>query len=124
MYNENMKNILYVLLLTACIGLSQTNNVISTEKPSIVVNFTKNESGEVVLKINGHTQPVEIQFNGVKTGTLYEQDKTVNLSQMGFESAFLALDTAGGKSASSNPDTQAPIPPVTAAVNPPLSTPY
>lgn len=125
MYNENMKNILYVLLLTACIGLSQTNNVVSTEKPSIVVNFTKNESGEVVLKINGHTQPLELQFNGVKVGTIYEQDSTANLTQFGFESALLALDTAGGKSASSNPDTQAPvIPPVMSSPNPPLATPF
>jgi len=119
-----MKNILYVLLLTACIGLCQTNNAVSTEKPSIVVNFTKNESGEVVLKINGHTQPVELQFNGVKVGTLFEQDNSANLSQFGFESAFLALDTAGGKSAGANTDTQAPVPPVTAPYNPPMATPF
>lgn len=114
--------LLLPILTNFCFG--QTNSV-STEKPSIVLNFTKNDSGEVVIKINGHSQPVEIQFNGVKTGTLYEQDSAVNLSQLGFESAFLALDTAGGKSATSNPDTQAPvIPPVMSAVNPPLATPY
>lgn len=120
-----MKQILLVFILTVTSLYSQTNEAISTEKPSIVLNFTKNESGEVVIKVSGHSQPLEIHFNGVKTGTLYVEDSAVNLSQLGFESAFLALDTAGGKSASSNPDTQAPvIPPVMSAVNPPLATPY
>lgn len=112
-----------VLFLFTAIANSQTNSV--TEKTSIIVNFTKNDSGEVVLKIQGHTQPLEIQFNGVKTGTLYEQDSAVNLSQLGFESAFLALDTASG-STGAKADSQAVIPPVNPSIspNPPLSTPF
>lgn len=118
-----MKYFIISFLALASIGFCQTNSI-STEKPAIIVNFTKNDSGEVVIKIQGHTQPLEIQFNGVKTGTLYEQDSAVNLSQLGFESSFLSLDTAGGKS-SLIPDAQvSTIPPVTSAANPPLTTPY
>ena len=115
--------ILSLLVLTS-VSYCQTNSV-TVDKPTIVINFTKNDSGEVVIKIHGHTQPLEIQFNGVKTGTLYEQDSAVNLSQLGFESAFLALDTASGASASKT-DSQAVIPSVNPLINPnpPLSTPF
>lgn len=121
-----MKLLALALLLTVPAVHSQTNSVISTEKPSIVLNFTKNESGEVVIKVSGHSQPLEIQFNSAKTSTVYVEDSAVNLSQLGFESAFLALDTAGGKSINASLDTQAPatIPPVLSKHNPPLATPY
>lgn len=120
-----MKQLVLAFLLAVPYLYSQTNNVISTEKPSIVLNFTKNDSGEIVVKVNGHSQPLEIQFNGAKTGTLYVEDNSVNLSQLGFESAFLALDTASG-TGGSKVDTQAIIPPVNPSIspNPPLSTPF
>lgn len=120
-----MKLLALALLLTVPAVHSQTNSVISTEKPSIVLNFAKNESGEVIIKVSGHSQPLEIQFNGAKTGTLYVEDNSVNLSQLGFESAFLALDTASG-TGGSKVDTQAAIPPVNPSIspNPPLSTPF
>lgn len=120
-----MKQLVLAFLLTVPYLYSQTNNVTLTEKPSIVLNFIKNDSGEIVVKVNGHSQPLEIQFNGAKTGTLYLEDSSVNLSHLGFESAFLALDTASG-SGGSKVDSQAVIPPVNPSVspNPPLSTPF
>lgn len=120
-----MKQLVLAFLLTVPYLYSQTNNVALTEKPSIVLNFTKNDSGEIVVRVTGHSQPLEIQFNGAKTGTLYVEDNSVNLSQLGFESAFLALDTASGSSGV-KADAQAIIPPVSFSVNPnpPLTTPF
>lgn len=120
-----MKNvILFCLFFITYISFSQTNEPTATNQ-NIVINFTKNDSGEIVVKVNGHSQPLEVQFNGVKTGTLYVEDSSVNLSQLGFESAFLALDTAGGTSGS-KADTQAAIPPVNPSISPtpPLATPF
>ena len=118
-----MKSLILTFLILTSFCLGETNSI--TEKQSIIVNFTKNDSGEVVLKIEGHVQPLEIQFNGVKTGTLYVQDTAVNLSQLGFESAFLSLDTASGVTGA-KADSQAVIPPVSPTINPnpPLTTPF
>lgn len=120
-----MKNFIFIgLIFSTFISFSQTNEVTAVNR-NIVINFTKNDSGEIVVKVNGHFQPLEIQFNGAKTGTLYIEDSSVNLSQLGFESAFLALDTASG-TGGSKVDSQAVIPPVNPSVspNPPLSTPF
>jgi len=119
-----MKYIVLLLLTLTSFCFGQTNSV-TVDKPVVIVNFVKNDSGEIVIKIQGHTQSLEIQFNGVKTGTIYEQDNAVNLSQFGFESAFLSLDTASGASAS-KVDSQVAIPPVNPLINPnpPLSTPF
>lgn len=123
-----MKNLtILVFCIIPILGFSQTNNFCNDSKhlDPVILNFVKNDSGEIVLKINGHFQEHKLQINGVDIGSLYKEDSSINLTQAGFESAFLSLDTAGGKSASSNPDTQTPvIPPVMSAVNPPLATPY
>jgi len=120
-----MKRVIFLILcLISTLSFSQTNVVTATGvKESIVLDFVKNESGEIVLNLKGHKQPVEIHINGVKISSLYEEDTSVNLTQAGFESSILAIDTKSGASAS-KADTQAPIPPVMSAFNPPLATPY
>ncbi|NBW56747.1 hypothetical protein EBR43_02980 [bacterium] len=105
---------------------AQTNEVSVNEvKEPIILNFVKNESGEIVLNLKGHKQPVEIHINGVKISSLYEEDRAVNLTQAGFESSILAIDTKSGTGVSQI-DTQAVIPPVNPLISPtpPLATPY
>jgi len=120
---KNMKYFL-VSLFIPFLAFSQTNEVTAVEqKEPIVLDFVKNESGEIVLNLKGHKQPIEIHINGAKIASLYEEDKAVNLTQAGFESAILAIDTKSGASGP-KADTQAPIPPVMSASNPPLATPY
>ena len=116
-----LKIILFSLFCLTSISLSQTTEV---QSEPIVFNFEKNDSGEIVLKIKGHSQQVKIQINGAEIATLYKEDTAVNLTQAGFDSAILAIDTKSG-SGPSQIDTQSPIiPPVMSAVNPPLATPY
>jgi hypothetical protein len=98
--------------------------VYAQETSSVILNLTKNRDGELILKISGHIQPLEIQFNGAKVGTLYVEDSAVNLSQLGIEAVLLNLNTAGGRTG--NADTQAVIPPVNPAISstPPFTTPF
>lgn len=120
-----MKSLFFVnLFLLSALAFSQTNEILSTEQEPIILNFERNDSGEIILKVKGHTQTIKIQINGAEILNLQKEDNVGNLSQAGFESAMLAIDTKSG-SGSSKVDTQAPvIPPVTSAVNPPLATPY
>ena len=119
-----MKKYFLTIMFLPVLCTAQTNEVTFNEvKEPIILNFVKNESGEIVLNLKGHKQPIEIHINGVKISSLYEEDRAVNLTQAGFESAILAIDTKSGASGS-KADTQAPIPPVMSAVAPPLATPY
>jgi len=122
-----MNNIFVVsFLFLTSISFSQTNEITPEIQPEpIVFNFEKNDSGEIVLKIKGHSQQVKIQINGAEITTLYKEDTSVNLTQAGFDSAILAIDTKSGSNGSSI-DAQAPIPPINGSINPnpPLSTPY
>jgi len=117
----------YLFIAVLCIpfilfGQTPTSEIIEQQEP-IVLNFEKNESGEIVLKVKGHTQQIKIQINGVEILNLYKEDTAGNLTQAGFESAMLAIDTKSGASTPKT-DTQPPIPPVMSAFNPPLATPY
>ena len=122
-----MKKVTFLFIcFISTISLSQTNNVVCTDpahSAPVTLNFVKNESGEMVLRVDGHIQQFNIQVNGASIATLYKEDRAVNLSQAGFDAAILAVDTKSGNSGS-QADTQAPIPPVMSAVNPPLATPY
>ncbi|NBP03395.1 MAG: hypothetical protein EBU90_25565 [Proteobacteria bacterium] len=118
---KKMKKYLLIMMFLPILCTAQTNEV--AVKETIVLDFVKNESGEIVLNLKGHKQPIEIHINGVKISSLYEEDRAVNLTQAGFESAILAIDTKSGAGAP-KADTQAPIPPVMSAFNPPLATPF
>ena len=121
-----MKKYLLTIMFLPILCTAQTNEVTVNEvKEPIILNFVKNESGEIVLNLKGHKQPIEIHINGVKISSLYEEDTAVNLTQAGFESAILAIDTKSGTGASQI-DTQAVIPPVNPLISPtpPLATPY
>jgi len=120
-----MKNLFFVsFLFLTQLSFCQTNEI--TEQEPIVLNFEKNDSGEIIVKVKGHTQPIKIQINGAEIMNLQKEDTVGNLTQAGFESAILAIDTKSG-SGSSKIDAQAPvIPPISPSIspNPPLSTPY
>jgi len=116
----------FLLLCTiglASVAMSQNINI--ADKPSIVIKLVKNDAGEILLKISGHSQPVELCLGDEKIAILYEQDTAVNLSQCGFESKILSLSTESG-SAGSKIDAQPIVPPVTPAVfsNPSAATPF
>jgi len=118
---------LLLLLALPLLAVSQTNNVCNLAEHSqpVTLNFVKNESGEIVLKINGHFQQFNIQIEGAEIAKLFKEDTAVNLTQAGFDSAILAIDTKSG-SGQSQIDSQAVIPPVNPLLSPtpPLATPY
>ncbi|NBW57679.1 hypothetical protein EBR43_07840 [bacterium] len=118
-----MKKHFFAILVLPSLVWAQT--ISSDSKEPMVLNFVKNDSGEIVLKLKGHKQSIEIQINGVKIASLYEQDEAANLTQAGFESAMLALDTKSGSSGSKI-DAQPTVSPVAPAVfsNPFAATPY
>ena len=122
-----LKLVLFSLFCLVSISYSQTNNICNDVKHSepVTLNFVKNESGEIVLKINGHFQQFNIQIEGAEIAKLYKEDTAVNLTQAGFDSAILAIDTKSG-SGQSQIDSQAVIPPVNPLLSPtpPLATPY
>jgi len=121
-----MKKYFLAIMFLPILCTAQTNEVSVNEvKEPIILNFVKNESGEIVLNLKGHKQPIEIHINGVKISSLYEEDTAVNLTQAGFESAMLALDTKSGSSGSKI-DAQPTVSPVAPAVfsNPFAATPY
>lgn len=122
-----MKKLFFVsFLFLTSLAFSQTNVVSVTEQEPIVLNFEKNDSGEIIVKVKGHTQQIKIQINGAEILNLQKEDTVGNLTQAGFDSAILAIDTKSG-STGSTIDAQAPvILPVSPSVSPtpPLSTPY
>jgi len=99
----------------------------------IKISINKNNKGEMVFKVSGHTTPVVLEVNG-KSATVEVGQSEVNMEQAFNFSSFSAkssetdISTAAGTetAAGSNatPDTQAPIPPVMSSFNPPMATPY
>jgi hypothetical protein len=101
------------------------------------ISFTKNSFNELVMRVEGHTTPITIKIGDNKI-TLHVVENTVNLTALGIndltevkvenvaveEEKVEEIETASGNS--NSPDTQSPIPPVSASIspNPPLSTPF
>jgi ABC-type antimicrobial peptide transport system permease subunit len=101
------------------------------------ISFTKNSFNELVMRVEGHTTPITIKIGDNKI-TLHVIENTVNLTALGIndltevkvenvaveEEKVEEIETASGNS--NSPDTQSPIPPVSASIspNPPLSTPF
>jgi ABC-type antimicrobial peptide transport system permease subunit len=103
----------------------------------ITISFSKNSFNELVMRVEGHTTPITIKIGDNKI-TLHVIENTVNLTALGIndltevkvenvaveEEKVEEIETASGNS--NSPDTQSPIPPVSASIspNPPLSTPF
>ena len=105
-----MKKILLIIL--AAIALT---TYCYTEN-QIKVIIKRNDKGEILLNINGHTSPVIVEMDG-KTTMFNVGDKELNID----EALRNELDTSSGKE-QSNIDDQ--IPPVMSNYNPPLATPF
>lgn len=106
-----MKKIIYIILgALALTAYAYTEN-------QIKISLKRNNKGEILMNITGHTSPIIVEMDG-KTTTFNVGDKETNID----EAMSLELNTASGKEQSASPDTQ--IPPVMSNFNPPLATPY
>jgi hypothetical protein len=110
-----MKNIFLIIL--AAIFLT---TYCYTEN-QIKISINKNNRGEILLNITGHTSPVIVEMNG-KSITFNVGDNETNLDEA-IDVKVDDMDTASGVEQSSI-DSQ--IPPVSNSINPnpPLATPY
>jgi hypothetical protein len=110
-----MKNILLIIL--AAIALT---TYCYTEN-QIKMSLKRNNKGEILLKITGHSTPIVIEMNN-KTTTYYVGDTEINLDAT-LDAEIEPVDTASGVEQSSV-DSQ--IPPVSNNINsnPPRATPY
>lgn len=110
-----MKKILFIILTAiALTTYSYTEN-------QIKINIAKNNKGQILLNITGHSSPVVIEMNG-KSVTFNVGDNEINLDEA-MDVKVDDMDTASGVK-QSNIDSQ--IPPVSNRINPnpPLATPY
>jgi len=110
-----MKNILIIILAAlALTTYSYTEN-------QIKISINRNNRGEILLNIKGHTSPVIVEMDG-KSTTFNVGDNEINLDEA-MDVKVDDLDTASGTEQSSV-DSQ--IPPVSNRINPnpPLATPY
>lgn len=104
--------LLLLLGMTALVRAEQVTTLV----------LEKNNGGEIIAKVSGHTCPVVFKIND-QTITVYPEEGVINLSAMGIETLLLSVRTDSG--AGDRPDNNA-VPPVNPLlnVNPPLSTPY
>lgn len=111
-----MRNLLYALVLCFLTAFC------SKAEQGTVIVFEKNNGGEIVARVSGHTSPIIFKIND-QTITMYPEEGTINLSDMGIETLLLGLRTDSG--AGDRPDNNAvlPVNPLL-NINPPLSTPY
>ncbi len=110
-----MKKILFIIL--AAIALT----TYSYTENQIKINLARNNKGQILLNITGHSSPVVIEMNG-KSVTFNVGDNEINLDEA-LDVDLESVETASGNE-SSNIDNQ--IPPVSNSINPnpPLATPY
>jgi len=105
-----MQKLIYIILAALALTIhAYTEN-------QIRVSLKRNNKGEILLSIDGHTSPVIVEMDG-KTTMFNVGDKELNID----EALSVELDTSSGKE-QSNIDNQ--IPPVMSNFNPPLATPY
>ena len=105
-----MKKLIYIIL-----GAIALTTYAYTEN-QIKITLKRNNKGEILMNITGHTSPIIVEMDG-KTTAFNVGDKETNID----EAISLEVETASGKE-QSNIDSQ--IPPVMSNVNPPLATPY
>jgi len=110
-----MKNILLIIL--AAIALT----TYSYTENQIKINLAKNNKGQILLNITGHTSPVIIEMNG-KSVTFNVGDGEMNLDEA-IDTELESLETASGVE---RPTIDNQVPPVSSniASNPPKATPY
>ena len=101
-----------IVLILAAIAMT---TYVYTEN-QIKMNITKNNKGQILLNITGHTVPIIIEMDG-KSVVYNVGDTELNLD----EAVDVEIDTASGAEQSS---IDAQIPPVMSNFNPPLATPY
>ena len=133
------------ILLTICLAMLSCSYTMSQDQIKISIN--KNDKGEMVFNVSGHTAPVVLEVNG-KSATVQVGQSEVNMEQAFGFSAYssknsdseLDVNTAAGAAeavssgtgAISGPQQFNPllnpnlIPPVSTNINPnpPLATPY
>ena len=110
-----MKNILLIILVAiALTTYSYTEN-------QIKINLARNNKGQILLNITGHTSPVVIEMNG-KSLAFNVGDKQINLDEA-LDVDLESVETASGVERSTI-DNQ--VPPVSNNINPnpPKATPY
>lgn len=110
-----MKNILIIIL--AAIALT----TYSYTENQIKINLAKNNKGQILLNITGHTSPVVIEMNG-KSLAFNVGDKEINLDEA-LDVDLESVETASGVE---RPNIDNQVPPVSSNINPnsPKATPY
>lgn len=114
------------LLIICSIALLLASYSISQDQ--VKISIKKNDKGEMIFGVSGHTTPVALEVNG-KTVLVNVGESEVNMEQMFAFSAYSALDTAAG---AESPQGNAPavvppltqvVPPITSSSNPSQATP-
>lgn len=111
-----MRNLLYISTLwfiTCC--WAKAND-------ATVIVFEKNNGGEIVARVSGHTSSIIFKIND-QTITVYPEEGTINLSAMGIETLLLSLRTDSGEGARPDNNAVLPVNPLISPT-PPLSTPF
>lgn len=110
-----MKKILLIILTAiALTTYCYTEN-------QIKVSIKRNNKGEILLNITGHTSPIIIEMDG-KSTTFNVGDKELNLDEA-ISVEIPSVDTSSGVE-KSNTDTQSFIPPVNMNAYPAAATPF
>ena len=110
-----MKKILFIIL--AAIALT----TYSYTENQIKINLERNNKGQILLNITGHSSPIVIEMNG-KSLVFNVGDKQINLDEA-LDVDLESVDTASG---AERPTIDNQVPPVSSniASNPPKATPY
>ena len=110
-----MKIILLIIL--AAIALT----TYSYTENQIKINLARNNKGQILLNITGHTSPVVIEMNG-KSLAFNVGDKEINLD----EALDVDLESVKTASGVERPNIDNQVPPVSSNINPnsPKATPY
>jgi len=114
-----MKNILLIILVAiALTTYSYTEN-------QIKINLARNNKGQILLNITGHTSPVVIEMNG-KSLAFNVGDKEINLDEALDEALDVDLESVETASGVERPNINNQVPPVSNNINPnpPKATPY
>jgi archaellum component FlaF (FlaF/FlaG flagellin family) len=109
-----MQKLIYILLAAFLLTTySYTEN-------QIKVSIKRNNKGEILLNITGHTSPITVELDG-KTTTFNVGDKELNLDEA-ISVEVPSVDTSSGVE-KSNTDNQSPVPPVNMSPYPAAATP-
>ena len=109
-----MQKLIYIILTALVLTIhAYTEN-------QIKVSIKRNNKGEILLNITGHTSPIIIEMDG-KSTTFNVGDKELNLDEA-ISVETPSIDTASGAEKSSS-DTQSPVPPVNTNPYPLAATP-